>query len=312
MSTTAFSQWSTTASSNTDLNGITLDGAVMTAGQVDDAIRELMAQLAAGVVGYSATAVATITSTDAGASAGPALELYRNSASPATSDILGVVRFTGKDSAGNVQTYAEIYPVISDATSGSEDAILAFRTVIAGTVSNFIYLGSNYGGGVAPNAIGLPFGQLSFPPTQNASSDANTLDDYEEGTFTPAFSATGATFSYFSQTGTYVKVGQHVYFTAAIVLNGSGNTLTANALSLTGLPFTAVTSNAQALATVLWANSTSSYTQLLAFVNSNASTMSFMGATAAATSLSAQNANQVLHATNVTSITVTGVYRAAA
>jgi hypothetical protein len=44
---TSISDWSTTASANTDLNGITLDGASMTAGQVDDAFREIMAETAA-------------------------------------------------------------------------------------------------------------------------------------------------------------------------------------------------------------------------------------------------------------------------
>jgi hypothetical protein len=46
---TAFSQWSTTAALNVDLNSIPLDGASMTAGQVDDAFREMMAQLKVGV-----------------------------------------------------------------------------------------------------------------------------------------------------------------------------------------------------------------------------------------------------------------------
>jgi hypothetical protein len=45
---TAFSQWSTTAALNVDLNSIPLDGASMTAGQVDDAFREMMKQLKSG------------------------------------------------------------------------------------------------------------------------------------------------------------------------------------------------------------------------------------------------------------------------
>jgi hypothetical protein len=49
MAITLFSQWSTTAALNVDLNSIPLDGAVMTAGQVDDAFREMMAQLKTGV-----------------------------------------------------------------------------------------------------------------------------------------------------------------------------------------------------------------------------------------------------------------------
>jgi hypothetical protein len=49
MAITAFSQWSTTASANVDLNSIPLDSSVMTAAQVDDAFREMMAQLVANV-----------------------------------------------------------------------------------------------------------------------------------------------------------------------------------------------------------------------------------------------------------------------
>lgn len=46
MTISAFSQWSTTASANVDLNNIPLDSAVMLASEVDDAFRELMKQLA--------------------------------------------------------------------------------------------------------------------------------------------------------------------------------------------------------------------------------------------------------------------------
>ena len=47
---------------------------------------------------------------------------------------------------------------------------------------------------------------ISFAASQTASSDANTLDDYEEGTWTP--SAAGATLS--TAQGQYVKVGKLV------------------------------------------------------------------------------------------------------
>ena len=53
-----------------------------------------------------------------------------------------------------------------------------------------------------------------------ASSNANTLDAYEEGTWTPAFSSTGATFAYSTQSGTYRKIGKLVY--AQFILNTSG------------------------------------------------------------------------------------------
>ena len=53
-------------------------------------------------------------------------------------------------------------------------------------------------------------GQIQFPATQSASSDANTLDDYEEGTWTPALGGAASGVSYASRTGTYTKIGNRV------------------------------------------------------------------------------------------------------
>ena len=41
--------------------------------------------------------------------------------------------------------------------------------------------------------INLTSGQITFPTTQVPSSDANTLDDYEEGTWTPVIIAAAGT-----------------------------------------------------------------------------------------------------------------------
>jgi len=82
-------------------------------------------------------------------------------------------------------------------------------------------------------------GQIKFPASQNASADANTLDDYEEGTFTPALSAatppTGVTYG--TQHGSYTKIGNAVEIKVRVILTskGSGGV---GAISLTGLPFT--------------------------------------------------------------------------
>ena len=59
-------------------------------------------------VNASFTGDLTVTSTDAGATHGPILDLYRNSASPADDDDLGAIKFTGKDEQGNKSTYAQI------------------------------------------------------------------------------------------------------------------------------------------------------------------------------------------------------------
>jgi hypothetical protein len=79
---------------------------------------------------------------------------------------------------------------------------------------------------------------LAFPSTQVASSNANTLDDYEEGTYTPTVaSAGGGTPTYSVQAGFYVKVGQLVWVHARCILSNKG-TLAAGQLRLAGLPFT--------------------------------------------------------------------------
>jgi hypothetical protein len=61
---------------------------------------------------------------------------------------------------------------------------------------------------------------ITFPATQVACSNANTLDDYEEGTWTPTVSTfTGATFTYGAITGgTYIKVGRWMYLMAVMTV----------------------------------------------------------------------------------------------
>lgn len=57
-----------------------------------------------------------------------------------------------------------------------------------------------------------PGGGIKFPATQVASADANTLDDYEEGTYTPSVtgSTSGGPFTFGTQSGYYTKIGREV------------------------------------------------------------------------------------------------------
>ena len=86
--------------------------------------------------------------------------------------------------------------------------------------------------------VDLPYGQIKFPATQNASADANTLDDYEEGTWTPTFGGatdpTGVTYD--GRSGSYTKVGRLV--TVHFIMGFTTYTGGSGALQVRGLPFT--------------------------------------------------------------------------
>lgn len=116
--------------------------------------------------------------------------------------------------------------------------------------SGWISASSSSGGTLVPLSIastlapaglldisGASAGQIKFPATQNASADANTLDDYEEGTFTPSMSfgggATGLTYS--TRSGVYTKIGNTVYVALEISLSNKGSSTGAALIS--GLPF---------------------------------------------------------------------------
>jgi hypothetical protein len=92
-------------------------------------------------------------------------------------------------------------------------------------------------GGATPSASGAG---ITFPATQSASSDANTLDDYEEGTWTPTIGASSTNpsgLSYSTQFGKYTRIGNVVYVALRISFsftNGTGS----GALEIRGLPFT--------------------------------------------------------------------------
>jgi hypothetical protein len=76
---------------------------------------------------------------------------------------------------------------------------------------------------------------ITFPATQSASSNANTLDDYEEGTWTATLVSSGGGAVTLTTTAKYVKVGNLV-FVSVESYNNSLSGLSAGGLTITGLP----------------------------------------------------------------------------
>jgi len=77
---------------------------------------------------------------------------------------------------------------------------------------------------------------IAFPATQSASTDANTLDDYEEGTWTPTVTSSSGSITTVVVGGQYRKVGGLVslQFNYQITNNGTGSGI----VYVSNLPFT--------------------------------------------------------------------------
>ena len=155
----------------------------------------------------------------------------------------------------------------SNKASGSPDVILAKTSgnVLVGTTS------ATSDGAKLQTVDGI-----TFPATPVASANANTLDDYEEGTFTPTIIGTTTagtgTYSANSQIGRYTRIGNRVYFNIYLVWTahtGTGN------MRISGLPFTSIATTNTFNAVSTWnANIALTASNLLtAYVNVNATTV---------------------------------------
>ena len=96
-------------------------------------------------------------------------------------------------------------------------------------------------GNATPSASGSG---ITFPATASDSSDVNTLDDYEEGTWTPTYVPTTGTFTsitYDSQTsGRYIKIGNTVFIQGAVRTDAITFGTASGIVKVGGLPFTVV------------------------------------------------------------------------
>jgi hypothetical protein len=127
---------------------------------------------------------------------------------------------------GLVLNVENAYPIVFGTSNIERARIDSSGRLLVGTNSG------NANGGILQLSSGI-----TFPATAVAASDANTLDDYEEGTFTPAMtSGSGGPITLSTATGQYTKIGNVVNFRLRV---GVSNANAAGGLiTITGLPFT--------------------------------------------------------------------------
>jgi hypothetical protein len=139
------------------------------------------------------------------------------------------------------------YISITNSTTGTattDGLVVGVNTLDEGLLWNFenkaLVFGTNNTEQVRIHTDGrvqLTTGQITFPATQIASADANTLDDYEEGDWTPtvAINNSSVGITYTAQHGSYVKIGRLVFIQGRVILSNKG-TNTGN-VTIAGFPF---------------------------------------------------------------------------
>lgn len=156
--------------------------------------------------------------------------------------------------------------------SGAYDKAASIRAVVDGapgtnvpsyiqssvqTSAGTINVNTQYGNGVTVingstlttggGVLQLVGGGLTFPATAVASSNANTLDDYEEGTWTPTFNFGGNAvgMTYVSQQGNYIKIGNVVHCWFDVTLSAKGSST--GVWNLASFPFAATSLSTNAI-----------------------------------------------------------------
>jgi hypothetical protein len=206
MTKAKISEYDAVAANNTDVNGVNIDEGCAPSG-MNNMGREIMAALKrfeTGADGDSLTVGGNL--------------IVSGTSTVAALNTSGAVVFN--DAGADVDFRVE----------GDTEANLLF--VDAGV--DKVGIGTNTfntNGGVLQVSNGI-----SFPATQSACADANTLDDYEEGTWSPVytFSTSGAASTV--SNGRYIKVGSCVWVQGYLYINSS--TAVTGDATIANLPFT--------------------------------------------------------------------------
>jgi len=188
---------------------------------------------------------------------------------------------TSNDTGPVFTEYVKILGLKTNSTQGNTQGGLLIQVNDGTAFANAMSIDStgNLLVGVAPaNANGgvlqLKSG-ITFPATAVASTDANTLDDYEEGTWTPSV---GGTATYAIQEGRYTKIGRQVTIQGIIEISTIG---TGSATTISGLPFTV--SGVTTMAVGYFANLASSVVFISGRVDNATTNIVFSTLAAAAT-----------------------------
>jgi hypothetical protein len=209
----------------------------------------------------------------------------------------------GNTFVGSTGTYASGQSM----TSGNNNTILGnFSGNNSGldirTGSNYVVLADGAGNPVAYTYNGATFclqgagypqtgTGITFPATQSASSNANTLDDYEEGSWTPTVTFGGASVGITYNTtytgATYTKIGNRVCISGFLLLTNKGSST--GIASIGNLPFTSESGTTRYLSATIGGSAFTFANQFWAWIGPSTATIRLAQSTEAGATSSLAN-----------------------
>ncbi len=153
-----------------------------------------------------------------------------------------VIRFTDTDTSVDAsQKFGQLQWFSNDASGGGPSVKGEIYVVARDTTPDGDMVFATHDGGgtnTAENIRLISEGGLTF---NGDTAVANALNDYEEGTWTPAFGATGGSFTsvtYSLQSGRYTKIGNRVFIECRLQITAHDVGTASGGLLVTGLPYT--------------------------------------------------------------------------
>jgi hypothetical protein len=186
--------------------------------------------------------------------------------------------------------------IIADIIEAPYDSIrmnVANVTVLTANSSGLTYVPTGNVNINIGNTANITVGTLTangikFPATQVSSADGNTLDDYEEGTWTPALTYDSGTsgVAYASRVGKYTKIGRQVFAEFQIGLSSKGTG--SGEVFVSGLPFTVANDMSSAepgyVGVTYWGGFSTGVIYIWGFANNNDTRLMFRRTTTTSTS----------------------------
>jgi hypothetical protein len=206
---------------------------------------------------------------------GTTLQFERVDSTTVGGDVLGKLDFKSTDSSDS-NVNASIKVVKDDVAVGTVPMAITFETGVEGVKSERMRI--------------LSSGGLTF---NGDTSTSNALDDYEEGTWTPAISFGGGTtgITYARQGGTYTKIGRQVTVFGDIILSNKGTSV--GDARITGLPFTILSSTSAIPVAGIRYNSVTFANQFQGYGNASQTYINLEEITEAGVSTTLTNSNFV-------------------